>query len=140
MAPAKTLNSLVEDKSIESRFVRDEDERPKVAYNEFSNDIPVISLAGLEEEDGRRGEICKKIVEAFEEWGIFQIVDHGVDTKLVSEMTRLAKQFFALPPEEKLRFDMTGGKKGGFLVSSHLQVNYFPNPILCTCDRCFYIT
>ncbi|KAG5060979.1 hypothetical protein GLYMA_01G166200v4 [Glycine max] len=121
MAPAKTLNSLVEEKSIESRFVRDEDERPKVAYNEFSNDIPVISLAGLEEEDGRRGEICKKIVEAFEEWGIFQIVDHGVDTKLVSEMTRLAKQFFALPPEEKLRFDMTGGKKGGFLVSSHLQ-------------------
>lgn len=139
MAPAKTLNSLVEEKSIESRFVRDEDERPKVAYNEFSNDIPVISLAGLEEEDGRRGEICKKIVEAFEEWGIFQIVDHGVDTKLVSEMTRLAKQFFALPPEEKLRFDMTGGKKGGFLVSSHLQVNYFLNPINCI-SSFFYVT
>jgi len=27
-----------------------------------------------------------------------------------------------LPPEEKLRFDMSGGKKGGFIVSSHLQV------------------
>lgn len=124
MAPAKTLNSLVEEKSIESRFVRDEDERPKVAYNEFSNDIPVISLAGLEEEDGRRGEICKKIVEAFEEWGIFQIVDHAV---------------FALPPEEKLRLDMTRGKKGGFLVSSHLQVNYFLNPINCI-SSFFYVT
>jgi naringenin 3-dioxygenase len=61
-------------------------------------------------------------VEACEEWGVFQIVDHGVDAKLVSEMTTLAKEFFALPPEEKLRFDMSGGKKGGFIVSSHLQV------------------
>jgi TRAP-type C4-dicarboxylate transport system permease small subunit len=29
-----------------------------------------------------------------------------------------------LPPEEKLRFDMSGGKKGGFIVSSHLQVSF----------------
>ncbi|KAJ6776710.1 putative proteinRINGENIN2-OXOGLUTARATE 3-DIOXYGENASE [Salix koriyanagi] len=43
--------------------------------------------------------------------GFFQIVDHGVDAKLVSEMTTLAKEFFASPPEEKLRFDMSGGKR-----------------------------
>ncbi|KAA8547495.1 hypothetical protein F0562_003924 [Nyssa sinensis] len=36
-------------------------------------------------------------------------------------MTHLAREFFALPPEEKLRFDMSNGKKGGFIVSSHLQ-------------------
>ncbi|KAI4314754.1 hypothetical protein L6164_027631 [Bauhinia variegata] len=139
MAPFQTLTSIAEEKILESRFVRDEDERPKVAYNQFSNDIPVISLAGIEETDGRRKEICKKIVEACEDWGIFQVVDHGVDTKLISEMTRLAKEFFALPPEEKLRFDMSGGKKGGFIVSSHLQgeavqdwreiVTYFSYPI-----------
>ena len=105
--------------------MRDEDERPKVAYNQFSNEIPVISLAGIDEVGGRREEICKKIVEACENWGIFQVVDHGVDTKLVSDMTRLAKEFFAFPPEEKLRFDMSGGKKGGFIVSSHLQVTLF---------------
>lgn len=125
MAPppaAKTLTSLAEENTFESRFLRDEDERPKVAYNQFSNEIPIISLAGIDDVDGRRGEICKKIVEACEEWGIFQVVDHGVDTKLITEMTRLAREFFALPPDEKLRFDMSGGKKGGFIVSSHLQV------------------
>lgn len=36
MAPAKTLTSLAEEKTLESRFVL------KVAYNEFSNEIPVI--------------------------------------------------------------------------------------------------
>jgi naringenin 3-dioxygenase len=122
MAPS-TLTALAGEKTLQSSFVRDEDERPKVAYNQFSNEIPIISLAGIDEIDGRRAEICKKIVEACEDWGVFQVVDHGVDTNLITDMTRLAREFFALPPEEKLRFDMTGGKKGGFIVSSHLQVN-----------------
>ena len=34
------------------------------------------------------------------------------------------KLFLLAPVEEKLRFDMSGGKKGGFIVSSHLQVRY----------------
>ncbi|KAK2657011.1 hypothetical protein Ddye_010063 [Dipteronia dyeriana] len=120
MAPS-TLTALAQEKTLNKSFVRDEDERPKVAYNQFSSEIPVISLAGIDEVDGRRAEICKKIVEACEDWGIFQVIDHGVDTKLISDMTRLAREFFALPPEDKLRFDMSGGKKGGFIVSSHLQ-------------------
>nr|BAJ21534.1 flavanone-3-hydroxylase [Dahlia pinnata] len=121
----------------QDRFVRDEDERPKVPYNKFSNEIPVISLKGID--DIGRADICDKIVKACEDWGIFQVVDHGVDTKLLVEMTRLAREFFAMPPEEKFRFDMTGGKKGGFIVSSHLQgetvqdwreiVTYFSYPI-----------
>ncbi|URE20511.1 Naringenin,2-oxoglutarate 3-dioxygenase [Musa troglodytarum] len=129
--------------TLRASFVRDEDERPKVAYNQFSSDIPVISLAGFDDEDGatggRRAEIRRKIVEACEDWGLFQVLDHGVDAGLISEMTRLAGEFFALPPEEKLRFDMSGGKRGGFIVSSHLQgeavqdwreiVTYFSYPI-----------
>ncbi|XP_027179439.1 naringenin,2-oxoglutarate 3-dioxygenase [Coffea eugenioides] len=138
MAPS-TLTALAEEKTLQSSFIRDEDERPKVAYNQFSNEIPIISLKGLDDTDGARPEICKKIVEACEDWGIFQVIDHGVDDKLISDMTRLAREFFALPPEEKLRFDMSGGKKGGFIVSSHLQgetvqdwreiVTYFSYPI-----------
>ncbi|PSS36554.1 Naringenin,2-oxoglutarate 3-dioxygenase [Actinidia chinensis var. chinensis] len=123
MAPLmSTLTALAEEKTLNSTFVRDEDERPKVAYDQFSDVIPVISLRGIDDGDShRRAEICKEIVEACEDWGVFQVVDHGVDAGLVSDMTRLAREFFALPPEEKLRFDMSGGKKGGFIVSSHLQ-------------------
>ncbi|KAF2306240.1 hypothetical protein GH714_015930 [Hevea brasiliensis] len=96
MAPT-TLTALAEEKTLQESFVRDEDERPKVAYNQFSDQIPVISLSGIDDE------------------------------------------FFALPSEEKLRFDMSGGKKGGFIVSSHLQgeavqdwreiVTYFSYPL-----------
>ena len=121
MSRPTTLTALAEEKTLGSSFVRDEDERPKVAYDEFSDAIPVISLAGIE--GPARADVCRKIVEACEDWGVFQVVDHGIDTKLVAEMTRLAREFFALSPEEKLRFDMSGGKKGGFIVSSHLQVS-----------------
>lgn len=134
----KTLTALEGEAKLNPSFVRDEDERPKVAYNQFSDQIPVISIAGIDD-PGKRSEICKKIVEACEDWGIFQVVDHGVDPNLVLDMTRLAREFFALPPEEKLRFDMSGGKKGGFIVSSHLQgeavqdwreiVTYFSYPL-----------
>ncbi|KAF9619187.1 hypothetical protein IFM89_005741 [Coptis chinensis] len=116
-----TLTALAAEKTLRASFVRGEDERPKVAYNDFSNEIPVISLAGIDTVEGCRTEIYKQIVEACEDWGIFQVVDHGVDLSLISDMTRLARQFFTLSPEEKLRFDMSGGKKGGFIVSSHLR-------------------
>nr|BAE79203.1 flavanone 3-hidroxylase [Lilium speciosum] len=141
MAPVATtfLPTISDEKTLRASFVRDEDERPKVAYNNFSDDIPIISLAGMDEDGPIRSEICGKIVAACEDWGIFQVVDHGVDAGLVTEMNRLAREFFALPPEDKLRFDMTGGKKGGFIVSSHLQgeavqdwreiVTYFSYPI-----------
>lgn len=118
--------AAAEETTVRASFVRDEDERPKVAYNEFSGDIPVISLAGIDGDGGgRRAEICRRIVAACEDWGIFQVVDHGVDAALVAHMTALARDFFALPPDDKLRFDMSGGKKGGFIVSSHLQVQRF---------------
>ncbi|KAM7251491.1 hypothetical protein ACFE04_023374 [Oxalis oulophora] len=141
MAPRPTtLTGLSEEKKLNSIFVRDEDERPKVAYDQFSDEIPVISLDGIDDIDGgTRQEICDKIVKACEDWGIFQVVDHGVDTQLVTDMNRLAREFFALPVEEKLKFDMSGGKKGGFIVSSHLQgevvldwreiVTYFSYPV-----------
>ncbi|KAG2263434.1 hypothetical protein Bca52824_070513 [Brassica carinata] len=102
----------------------------------------LTELAGeskLNSSSSGTGEICRQIVEACENWGVFQVVDHGVDTSLVTDMTRLARDFFALPPNEKLKFNMSGGKKGGFIVSSHLLgevvqdwreiVTYFSYPV-----------
>lgn len=106
-------------------FIRDEKDHPKVPYNQFSNEVPVISFSGIDQVGGRRREeIILKISQAFETWGLFQLVDHGVDTKLMSDMIRFSKEFFALPDDEKLRLDMSDGHKDGkdgFMVSSHLK-------------------
>uniref|UniRef100_A0A0D9WAR8 flavanone 3-dioxygenase n=1 Tax=Leersia perrieri TaxID=77586 RepID=A0A0D9WAR8_9ORYZ len=139
MAPVATtfLPTASNESTLRPSFVRDEDERPRVAYNKFSDAVPVVSLRGIDGE--ARAEIRARVAAACEAWGIFQVVDHGVDAALVADMARLARGFFALPPEEKLLFDMSGGKKGGFIVSSHLQgeavkdwreiVTYFSYPV-----------
>ncbi|XP_021769201.1 naringenin,2-oxoglutarate 3-dioxygenase-like [Chenopodium quinoa] len=126
MAPTSafvTPSTLAKETTLKDGYIIDERDKAKVAHNEFSDDIPVISLAGIDEEHpgGRREAILKKVVEACEEWGIFQLVDHGIDVELINEMTKYTKEFFALPDEEKLKYEMSPGKhKGGFLISSHL--------------------
>ncbi|CAD6261882.1 unnamed protein product [Miscanthus lutarioriparius] len=127
--------------TLRASFVREENERPKVPHDRFSDEVPVVSLEGIDDGGARRAEIRDRVAAACEDWGIFQVVDHGVDAALVADMGRLARDFFALPAEDKLRFDMSGGKKGGFIVSSHLQgevvqvqdwreiVTYFSYPV-----------
>ncbi|WVZ87541.1 hypothetical protein U9M48_034164 [Paspalum notatum var. saurae] len=136
-AAAPFLPTASAEATLRPSFVRDEDERPKVPHDSFSDEVPVVSLDGID--GARRAEIRARVAAACEGWGIFQVVDHGVDAALVADMARLAREFFALPPDEKLRFDMAGGKKGGFIVSSHLQgeavqdwreiVTYFSYPV-----------
>eukprot|EP01018_Ginkgo_biloba_P034114 Gb_05058 [translate_table: standard] len=110
-----------ESKVLRQIFVRDEDERPKVAYNNFSKDIPIISLSGIDGEE--RGRVREEVKAACEEWGIFQVVNHGVSNDLLDRMSRLSTDFFALPPEEKLKYDMRGGKRGGFVADMEYRTD-----------------
>lgn len=124
MAPTTatvTPTSQAHEKTLGERYVVNKKDRAKVGHKDFSDDIPVISLAGIDEDypGGRREEILKKIVSACEEWGVFQVVDHGIRDELFTQMFELSRQFFALPDDYKLRYKMTQGKKGGFTVSSH---------------------
>nr|AMQ23623.1 flavanone-3-hydroxylase 3 [Silene littorea] len=108
---------MEDDKSVMPMFVRDEDDRPKVAYNEFSDEIPVISLSGIDSPDDR-AHIRTQITEACEKYGIFQVIDHGVDADLISTMARQCCEFFNLPSHEKQQFGASEGKPGSFFISS----------------------
>ncbi|XP_071722283.1 naringenin,2-oxoglutarate 3-dioxygenase-like [Rutidosis leptorrhynchoides] len=116
-----TLTSLAAGKTLPPDFVLDEEVCPRVPYNQFSTEIPVISLSWIDQVGDSRDEICQKIADSLEDWGIFQVVDHDVDKKLISDMMELSNEFFSLPDEEKLRFDMSNGHKNGFMVSDHLK-------------------
>lgn len=125
MAPTTasiTPTTLASDITLNEGYVVHEKDRAKRGHKDFSDDIPVISLAGIDEDypGGRREEIKNKVVAACEEWGIFQLVDHGVEDELFTQMFELGRQFFAMSDEYKLRYEMPTGTMGGFLVSSHL--------------------
>lgn len=120
MAPTalevKTVKSLadLEIKDLPPNYVKEEDERPVVAYNDFSHEVPVISLAKARGGGAEREEVIREVRGACEEWGLFQITDHGVPTELNSHIMRCAEDFFSLPVEEKMQYAIEAGEFVGY--------------------------
>jgi flavonol synthase len=73
-----------------------------------SVEIPVIDMSS-----NNAGSL---MVQASMEWGIFQVVNHGVPASAMSELQRVGREFFALPQEEKQRhaIDPSSGKAEGY--------------------------
>ncbi|BBN05193.1 protein MpDOXC18 [Marchantia polymorpha subsp. ruderalis] len=78
-----------------------------VQETQTSGDIggaPVIDLTGIE--GPSRERIMREVSAACEEWGFFQVVNHGVDLAVMKRAKDASKEFFASPDEEKLKFAM----------------------------------
>ncbi|XP_076888191.1 oxoglutarate-dependent flavonoid 7-O-demethylase 1-like [Bidens hawaiensis] len=75
--------------------------------------IPVIDMIKMQgsdidiEQRNNLRSICH-------EWGIFQLVNHGVDKLLVENMKKEMVEFFNLPVEEKLRYKLKAGEYEGY--------------------------
>jgi isopenicillin N synthase-like dioxygenase len=54
--------------------------------------------------DGNRNELIQEIIKASQEYGFFQLRNHGVSEELMKDVLVVAKEFFDLPVEEKERF------------------------------------
>jgi len=99
---------------IDPAFVLDPEHRPKRKHNDYSTSgghVPVVDLAPLRDRAKTSSEaeiksIVAQVGRACEEWGFFQVVNHGVSLALLEELEATAKQFFDLPLEEKRKVSM----------------------------------
>ena len=86
-------------KTLPRDYVKPDVERPQAGNTSFQEDIPVIDMCGLNDE-----RLCKTMEEvsvACREWGFFQVINHGIDTKLLTTALDVSRDFFNLPIEEK---------------------------------------
>lgn len=108
--------SLNQEAVLPPVFIRNQEERPKAAVDQFSLDVPIISLADLNaagDDSGlRRSSAFKSIVKACEEWGVFQVVDHGIDASLVAAMTELSPRLFLSAGRRQAVVPHVGGRPG----------------------------
>ncbi|KAK1404120.1 Flavonol synthase [Heracleum sosnowskyi] len=80
--------------TIPVRFIRPEDDRPRV--KDQLPQVPVIDFSIKDEE-----ELVAQIYNVSSEWGIFQLVNHGIPDDVISKLKQVGTHFFELSQEEK---------------------------------------
>lgn len=55
-----------------------------------------------------------KLSTSCEEWGFFQVINHGIDLDLLEKMEKISMEFFMLPLEEKQKYPMAPGTVQGY--------------------------
>lgn len=94
--------------TIPSEYIRSENEQPAMTTMQgVVLQVPVIDLGSPDEEN-----LVRLIVEASRDWGIFQVVNHGIPDEGIAKLQKAGKEFFELPQEERELIAKPEGYKG----------------------------
>lgn len=113
---------------IPERYIQCEDDPILEALNESSHEdiqVPIINMQSLITGDETE---LQKLHLACQEWGFFQLIEHGISTSLLGKFKLETQEFFNLPIEEKKKYWQTPGDiEGfgqGFVVSEEQKLNW----------------
>ncbi|KAL3507669.1 hypothetical protein ACH5RR_033051 [Cinchona calisaya] len=78
-------------------------------------EVPVIDLSGIQGDDQRKTAVIDEILRAQEEWGFFQVTNHGIPDSVLGGMidathqfheqdVELKKQFYSRDPSRMVRY------------------------------------
>ncbi|KEH21760.1 2OG-Fe(II) oxygenase family oxidoreductase [Medicago truncatula] len=86
--------------SVPQSYVQPPERQPCNAVHVLSTNqkVPVIDLGGHDRDD-----IIRNIIKASEEYGFFQVVNHGVAKELMDDTYKIFKEFHAMLANEKVR-------------------------------------
>ncbi|GLT90303.1 hypothetical protein SLE2022_082450 [Rubroshorea leprosula] len=96
---------------LPSFFVHPLEQLPKPSSEDVQFRVPLIDLKEME--TSRRVEIVSQIRDAAENWGIFQLVNHGVPIPVMDQMIDGVHQFNEQPVELKKEW-----------LAAHLSLHY----------------
>lgn len=99
---------------IDPSFIQSIEHRPKSNFVEV-NEIPIINLSENKE------ELISKIGKACEEWGFFQVINHGVPSEVSTKVAIEAKKFFEQCIEEKKKVKRDEANAMGYHDAEHTK-------------------
>lgn len=122
--PVESVQELLKNhahshETVPGRYIRSQQERPTTSSLPVSlqTAIPVIDMEKLSilpgQDDHRRQEMLR-LSMACQDWGFFQIVNHGIPHSLIDEIKGVAKEFFNLPLQEKQKYVPQEGDVQGY--------------------------
>lgn len=144
---AVEIQARLEKLKVDSSFVVDAEHRPAKTHNTDNDNIPVINLSPFlklfesskgwtpdqvgehitRALDGNNGSVLRGVIgevgRACEDWGFFQVTNHGVPLTLVDDMKKIARAFFSLPLVEKKKIRRTFDNFLGYFDSELTKNN-----------------
>ncbi|KAK2989503.1 hypothetical protein RJ640_019602 [Escallonia rubra] len=85
--------------SLPEDYVFPTDKRPGEVIAPACKTIPVINLQDAI--GNNRNDMIQQILNASQEYGFFQVINHGVSETLMDDTMKLFKEFFDMPDEDK---------------------------------------
>ncbi|WVZ25984.1 hypothetical protein V8G54_004528 [Vigna mungo] len=95
----KLLSSRFNHESLRGDYICPPESRPGDLKIPFGSNISVIDLR--EAENGDRINTIQKIIKAYEEFGFFQVINHGIFENVMNEARCVFKELFETLAEEK---------------------------------------
>ncbi|KAL0328938.1 UNVERIFIED_CONTAM: protein SRG1 [Sesamum calycinum] len=125
--PVPIVQELAKEKlaTVPPRYVRPDQHQQTILSNSLSSfpQIPVIDMQNLSDEYSMDSEL-EALNHACQEWGFFQLINHGVESSVVEKMKLEVQEFFNLPIEEKNKFMQKAEDIEGRVQS--MRMNYYP--------------
>ncbi|KAL5774128.1 hypothetical protein ACOSP7_011685 [Xanthoceras sorbifolium] len=94
-------------------YILSDQEYPKLLDGIQSTTIPTIDMKSLVSQEDKESEL-KKLHATCKEWGMFQLVNHGVNSTLMEKMKHEIQEFYKLPIEEKMKYKIKTGDVEGY--------------------------
>ncbi|KAH6819103.1 hypothetical protein C2S51_002706 [Perilla frutescens var. frutescens] len=105
--------------SLPEKYIFPPEKRPGTHVFPVINNIPVVDLRNLDSHD--RSQIIQQIFDASQEFGFFQVINHGIPASLMDDTMTVMKEFFAAPPDYKASFYSTDIAKKCRIYSSTMN-------------------
>ncbi|KAL0407464.1 UNVERIFIED_CONTAM: protein SRG1 [Sesamum latifolium] len=128
--PVPVVQELAKEKltTVPPRYVRP-DQHQHTILSTLSSlpQLPVIDMHKLSDKCLMDSEL-QALHKACQEWGFFQLINHGLDGAVVENMKLEVQEFFNLPIEEKNKFKQEEGDLQGygqaFVVSEEQKLDW----------------
>ncbi|XP_077212372.1 jasmonate-induced oxygenase 2-like [Tasmannia lanceolata] len=100
--PIQRVQALAESglEALPLRYIRDQ----TPVTSATSQAPPVVDLSTFATSGTPRQSMLQLLSSACKEWGVFQLVNHGIPGELLASAMAVSRSFFDLPMEEKLKY------------------------------------
>ncbi|XVF21600.1 hypothetical protein REPUB_Repub12eG0103800 [Reevesia pubescens] len=121
----KLVSSWCNNKTLPESYIFPPETRPGKLIVPSCNTIPVIDLSKAEGQN--RTDIVQQILNASEEFGFFQVVNHGIPENLMNEGIDVFKEVFEMPAEDKAVLYSNDPKRSCRLSTSSANYDWEKN-------------